>query len=261
MLKSLRALLVSAGAGIAALAGCLSSVEPGLVEAQPAPPAVAANADEEARFGQLRQRMVDAQLRDRDIVDPEVLRAMGRVPRHRFVPDALRDAAYDDRPLPIGHAQTISQPYVVAFMTQLIAPTRRSRVLDVGTGSGYQAAVLGELCKEVHSIEILKTLADEAAGRLTALGYKNITVRHGDGYRGWKEHAPFDGIIVAAAAGHVPQPLVDQLAPGGRLVIPVGRFYQELLVVHKRADGSIERRSVLPVAFVPMTGEAQQRDR
>jgi protein-L-isoaspartate(D-aspartate) O-methyltransferase len=243
--------------------GCYSDDQTSSLAEQPPTSSrvIAADNAEGTRFGDLRARMVRWQLADRDIVDPEVLRVMGRVPRHRFVPAVVRDAAYDDRPLAIGHGQTISQPYVVALMTQLIAPSPRSRVLDVGTGSGYQAAVLAEVCKEVYSIEILKPLADEAAARLKAEGYKNVTVRHGDGYRGWKEHAPFDGIIVAAAAGHVPQPLVDQLAPGGRLVIPVGRFFQELLLIEKRPDGSIAQRSVIPVAFVPMTGEAEQRQR
>jgi protein-L-isoaspartate(D-aspartate) O-methyltransferase len=230
-----------------------------LLQAEPPPGSTADG--QQARFAELRRQMVETQLRARDIVDPDVLRAMAKVPRHRFVTAGMIDAAYEDHPLPIGHGQTISQPYVVALMTQLIQPTRHSRVLDVGTGSGYQAAVLAELCKEVYSIEILKPLAAEAAARLTAMGYKNVTVCHGDGYRGWKERAPFDAIIVAAAATHVPQPLVDQLAPGGRLVMPVGRYFQELLVVHKRKDGSIEQRSVIPVAFVPMTGEAQQRER
>jgi len=241
------------------MAGCFSS-EP--AQAPPAKPAPANEpATEEARFAALRQRMVDLQLRDRDIVSPSVLRAMARVPRHRFVAAELANAAYDDHPLPIGHGQTISQPYIVALMTQLIAPTPRSRVLEVGTGSGYQAAVLAELCKEVYGIEIVKPLADEARARLTALGYKNVTVRHGDGYRGWKEHAPFDAILVAAAASHVPQPLVEQLAPGGRLVMPVGDHFQELLVIHKQGDGSLQRRSVIPVVFVPMTGEAERRER
>jgi len=206
-----------------------------------------------------RLRMVERQLRARDIVDPRVLDAMGRVPRERFVPEQLLPAAYDDGPLPIGLGQTISQPYIVALMTQLARPTPRCRALEVGVGSGYQAAVLAELCGAVFGLEILEPLADSARRRLDALGYRNIEIRCSDGYRGWPERAPFDVILVAAAADHVPQPLVDQLAPGGRLVIPVGCGYQELLLMEKRPDGSISRRSVAPVQFVPLTGEAQQR--
>ena len=208
-----------------------------------------------------RNRMVEKQLELREVTHPATLAAMRKVPRHLFVPGEFRAEAYDDHPLPIGHAQTISQPYVVALMTQLIRPDRQSRVLDIGTGSGYQAAVLAQLCQEVYSIEIVRPLAEQAGARLAALGYKNVTVRAGDGYRGWKEHAPFDGIIVAAAATHVPQPLVDQLAPGGRLVMPVGNHFQELLLVEKQKDGRIDRRAVIPVAFVPMTGEAEKREK
>jgi len=214
---------------------------------------------EPERFREARRRMVERQLRGRDITDARVLSVMGRVPRHRFVAPGLDAEAYDDHPLSIGHGQTISQPYIVALMTQLAAPQRESRALDVGTGSGYQAAVLAELCKEVYSVEIVKSLADEARKRLSDLGYKNITVRAGDGYRGWPEHAPFEIIVVAAAPDHVPQPLVDQLAPGGRLVLPVGGYSQRLMVIEKQKDGTIRRRSVAPVMFVPMTGEAQNR--
>ncbi len=215
--------------------------------------------DEEAHFVEARRFMVQQHFRGRDITDARVLEVMGRVPRQRFVPKELQQAAYADRPLPIGHQQTISQPYIVALMTQLVRPKPESRALDIGTGSGYQAAVLAGLCKEVYSIEILEPLADEAGKRLRALGYKNVTVRCGDGYRGWPQHAPFDVIIVAAAPDHVPQPLVDQLAPGGRLVIPVGNFFQQLILVEKREDGSVDRKTVAGVAFVPMTGEAEQR--
>ncbi len=204
-----------------------------------------------------RRRMIDHDLRGRDIRDRRVLEAMARVPRHRFVSADLAPRAYLDRPLPIGHGQTISQPYIVALMTQLAAPKPDSRALDVGTGSGYQAAVLGEICKEVYGIEILQPLAAEAKKRLAELGYKNVTVRAGDGYRGWPEKAPFDVILVAAAPDHVPKPLIDQLAPGGRLVIPVGgRWWsQDLLLIEKQKDGSLRRRKVIGVAFVPMTGE------
>jgi protein-L-isoaspartate(D-aspartate) O-methyltransferase len=201
--------------------------------------------------------MVVQQLASRDITDERVLDVMGRVPRHQFVPPPWQEQAYDDRPLPIGEGQTISQPYIVALMTQLADPKRDSKALDVGTGSGYQAAVLAELAKEVYSIEIVESLADAARRRLQSLGYKNVTVRHGDGYRGWPEKAPFDVIIVAAAPDHIPQPLIEQLALGGKLVIPVGKWLQELLVVEKAEDGGLVRRSVAPVAFVPMTGEAE----
>jgi len=213
---------------------------------------------EPAGFTEARRRMVERQLRSRDITDARVLSAMGRVPRHRFVARELDAEAYDDHPLPIGHGQTISQPYIVALMTQLAKPRPDSRALDIGTGSGYQAAILAELCKVVYSIEIVEPLAEEARKRLADLGYKNITVRAGDGYRGWVEHAPFDLIVVAAAPDHVPQPLVDQLAPGGRLVLPVGGYPQQLMVIEKQKDGTVRRRSVAPVMFVPMTGEAQQ---
>jgi len=216
-------------------------------------------AQEPDRYAEARRRMVETQLKARDITDPRVLDAMARVPRHLFVPESLRDEAYNDYPLPIGHSQTISQPYIVALMTQLVRPTKDSIALDVGTGSGYQAAVLAELCKEVYSIEIIKELADSAAKRLAELGYKNVQVRCGDGYRGWPEKAPFDVIIVAAAPDHVPEPLVNQLAPGGRMVLPVGRWYQELVLIEKDDEGNVTKRTIAPVAFVPMTGEAQRR--
>jgi protein-L-isoaspartate(D-aspartate) O-methyltransferase len=212
-------------------------------------------ADQSGRseLDQKAEAMVKEQLAARDITDKRVLAAMRRVRRHLFVPESLRDLAYSDRPLPIGHGQTISQPYIVALMTQLGKPGKDERALDIGTGSGYQAAVLAELVQQVYSIEILCPLADAARQRLESLGYNNVDVRCGDGYAGWPEHAPFDVIIVAAAPEHVPQPLIDQLAPGGQLVIPVGRHYQELVVIEKQPDGRVKRRSVAPVAFVPMT--------
>jgi protein-L-isoaspartate(D-aspartate) O-methyltransferase len=214
--------------------------------------------DEEA--ARKRLDMVNEQLAGRDITDKRILNAMLHVKRHRFVPEEWRDRAYADSPLPIGHGQTISQPYIVALMTQLCRPGKNSRVLEVGTGSGYQAAILAELVEHVDSVEIICPLADAARERLQSLGYDNVEVRCGDGYAGWPEHAPFDVIIVAAAPEQIPQPLLDQLAPGGRLVIPVGKFFlQELIVVEKQADGGVTRRSVAPVAFVPMTREQKRK--
>lgn len=205
-----------------------------------------------------RHEMVKTQLESRDIVDPLVLAAMRKVPRHEFVPPAMEDVAYQDSPLPIGHDQTISQPYIVALMTQLAHATPKKKALDVGTGSGYQAAILAEIVDHVYSIEILCDLAQDAEARLKRLDYRNITVRCGDGYAGWPSEAPFDLIIVAAAPREVPEPLIQQLAPNGRLVIPVGTGHQELILVEKLADGSVRRSAVAGVRFVPMTGEAQK---
>jgi protein-L-isoaspartate(D-aspartate) O-methyltransferase len=224
-------------------------------------PVTADAEQQEDEYAERRARMIETQLRSRDIVDRRVLDAMQRVPRHLFVPQRLQESAYRDGPLPIGHDQTISQPYIVALMTQLAQPRPDSKALDVGTGSGYQAAVLAKLCQHVYSIEIVEPLAEEARQRLKQLGYDNVTVRHGDGYQGWPEQAPFDLIIVAAAPSHVPRPLVDQLAVGGRLIIPVGEYYQNLMVMEKLDDGSVREFGVIPVAFVPMTGEAQKRDK
>jgi protein-L-isoaspartate(D-aspartate) O-methyltransferase len=179
------------------------------------------------------------------------------VERHRFVPDALRAQAYDDRPLPIGQGQTISQPYIVALMTELAAVRPGARVLEIGTGSGYQAAVLSLLAGEVYTIEIVEPLAREARERLARLGHQNVSVRAGDGYRGWLEKAPFDAILLTAAPPQIPGPLLEQLAPGGRLVAPVGDAAQELVLVEKTPSG-LRRRSIVRVAFVPMTGEAQR---
>ena len=184
-----------------------------------------------------------------------VMVAMGKVPRHRFVPDAQAAHAYDDRPLPIGNGQTISQPYIVALMTDLLDLKAGDRVLEIGTGCGYQAAVLAAIAREVYTIEIVAPLAAEAAARLATLGYRNVTARAGDGYRGWPEHAPFDAIIVTAAAPAVPPALIEQLKPGGRLVIPVGAQWepQQLLVIDKNAAGATTTRRVLGVRFVPLT--------
>jgi protein-L-isoaspartate(D-aspartate) O-methyltransferase len=200
-----------------------------------------------------REGMVAAQLAERDIHDPRVLAALRRVPRHRFVPAELAAQAYEDRPLPIGQEQTISQPYIVAFMSQAVALRGDERVLEVGTGSGYQAAVLAELAREVFTIELLAPLAARARETLEALGYAQVHVRAGDGYQGWPEAAPFDAIVVTAAPEHVPAPLLAQLAPGGRLIVPVGGAEQELVLVRRTADGFAEER-LLPVRFVPLLG-------
>ena len=217
--------------------------------------AVAADAPD--AFAAERNRMVDRQLAARDIRDPRVLEAMRKVPRHELVPESQRGRAYQDRPLPIGGGQTISQPYIVALMTQLLELDGSERVLEIGTGSGYQAAVLAETAREVYSIEIVPELAERARVDLARLGYDNIHLREGDGYRGWPEKAPFDAIVVTAAPDHVPEPLVEQLAVGGRLVLPVGRFHQELVVIRREPEGVIRERNVA-VRFVPMPGEAQR---
>jgi protein-L-isoaspartate(D-aspartate) O-methyltransferase len=190
-------------------------------------------------------------------LDKKVLQALGEVPRHEFVPARVRGEAYVNHPLPIGHGQTISQPYIVALMTHLVRPAPDHAVLEVGTGSGYQAAVLAKLVRQVYSIEIIEPLAEQAAGRLSDLGYDNVTTRLGDGYYGWSEQAPFDAIVVTAAASHVPPPLIEQLKPGGRMVIPVGgRFQvQYLLLVEKTRTGQVMTRQIASVRFVPLTGE------
>ena len=202
-------------------------------------------------------RMVEEHLRGRDITDERVLEAMLQVPREEFVPLDQRLYAHDDRPLRIGYRQTISQPYIVAFMTQALALDPAARVLEVGTGSGYQPAVLAELVDTVHSTEIVPELATRSRERLTRLGYQNVQLREGDGYAGWPDAAPFDAIMVTAAPDHVPQPLIDQLALGGLMIIPVGDDRQMLTVLPRTADG-VTRSEILPVLFVPMTGEAQR---
>jgi protein-L-isoaspartate(D-aspartate) O-methyltransferase len=209
-------------------------------------------------FAGRREMMVRDQIEARGVNDPAVLGAMRRVARHEFVPVEFQASAYDDRPLPIGQGQTISQPYIVALMTELLEMKPGQRVLEIGTGSGYQAAVLAELGAEVYSIEIIPKLAESARATLARLGYKTVQVRTGDGYLGWAEASPFDGIIVTAAPAHVPQPLIDQLKPGGRLVVPEGTWDQNLVVYAKTADGRLRRSEVLPVRFVPMTGRAQK---
>jgi protein-L-isoaspartate(D-aspartate) O-methyltransferase len=208
---------------------------------------------DEAWLERARHRMVAEQLRGRDITDPRVLAAMARVPRHAFVDPGNRSRAYEDTPLSIGHGQTISQPYIVGLMTQLLELKGKERVLEVGTGSGYQAAVLAEVAAEVFTIEIVEPLARGAAERLKALGYDRVSVRAGDGYAGWPEKAPFDGVLVTAAADHIPQALLDQLAEGGRLVMPVGAAadLQRLVLAEKRG-GAIHTRLVADVRFVPL---------
>ena len=198
----------------------------------------------------------------KDALDARVLAAMAKVPREMFLPEETRFLAFRNGPVPIGHGQTISQPYIVALMTDLLEVGPDSTVLEVGTGSGYQAAVLAHLAKQVYSLEIIAPLAELARARLQRLGYANVEVRNGDGYEGWAEHAPFDGIVVTAAAPHIPRPLIDQLKPGANLVIPVGRagWHQELQVVHKGMDGKVDIRDVLGVAFVPLTGSHCELD-
>lgn len=204
-----------------------------------------------------RETMVYEQIEMRGVKDSRVLEAMRKVPRHLFVPEEMREKAYADSALPIAHGQTISQPYIVAFMTEALRLEAGDKVLEIGTGSGYQAAVLAEIAAEVYSIEIVPELAKESAGLLSRLGYENVTVKHGDGYKGWPEHAPFDAIIVTAAPPEIPQALIDQLKEGGRLVVPVGTFYQELTVVTASSKG-LKRESLLPVRFVPMVREKKR---
>lgn len=215
---------------------------------------------DDGRTRAARDRMVDTQILRRGITDARVLAAMRRVPRHLFVPDHLRDQAYDDGALPIGGGQTISQPYIVAVMTSLLALKGDEGVLEIGTGSGYQTAVLAEVAGEVHSVEIVERLSQRARALLGCLVYGNVAFRTGDGYRGWEEFAPYDGVIVTAAPMHVPGALIDQLKEGGRLVLPVGNEDQELLKIVKEAQGH-RKEWVLPVRFVPMTGEAQEGNR
>lgn len=220
-------------------------------------------ADEEGRWASQRTAMVAHQIAARGVRDPAVLEAMRRMPRHRLVPEDVRSYAYEDTPLPIGHGQTISQPYIVALMTELLQVRPGDNVLEVGTGSGYQAAVLAELGARVYTIEIVEPLAERARSDLASMGYTNVFVRAGDGYLGWPEVASFDSIIVTAGATHIPQPLKDQLKPGGRMVIPVGETQgvQSLRLLIKQDDGSFAEDDVLPVRFVPLTGEHADRPR
>jgi protein-L-isoaspartate(D-aspartate) O-methyltransferase len=212
---------------------------------------------------QQRQRMVARQLQARDINDPNVLAAMRTVPRHAFMPSDQQPYAYGDYPRPIGYEQTISQPYIVAFMTQALQLTADSRVLEVGTGSGYQAAVCAEIADKVYTIEIVEPLAERAKKTLNELGYDNVFVRHGDGFFGWKQAAPFDAIIGTAAAERIPEPLINQLKPGGRMIMPHGSpaGLQYLVVVTKDREGNIHKKDMMPVRFVPMTGEVMKPEK
>ncbi|HIB58791.1 MAG TPA: protein-L-isoaspartate(D-aspartate) O-methyltransferase [Candidatus Marinimicrobia bacterium] len=205
----------------------------------------------------LRQAMIENQIIDRGVSDERVIKAMNDVPRHLFVKESLRDLAYADGPLPIGHNQTISQPYIVAYMTEILQPDTHHIVLEVGTGSGYQAAILSKLVNHVYSIEIIPELGKEAANRLDKLGYDNVTVKIGDGYNGWEEHSPFDRIIVTAAPEQIPKKLVDQLKSGGLMVLPVGKtsFGQDMRVVKKDKTGQVTTQETIPVRFVPMIHE------
>jgi protein-L-isoaspartate(D-aspartate) O-methyltransferase len=225
--------------------------------------AVARTADpyEAERMALLRE--IEQDVRDtaaylnRRALDERVMRALATVPRHEFVQSDDRRFAYENRPLPIGHGQTISQPYIVAIMTDLIDPGAGCRALEIGTGSGYQAAILSHVCEQVYTVEIIEALGTEARERLTRLGYRNVEVRLGDGYYGWEQHAPFDAIVVTAVASHIPPPLLKQLKPGGRMILPIGTRFtaQELVLVTKGDDGRITTRQILPVRFVPLTGD------
>ena len=209
-------------------------------------------------FAVEREQMVKEQIAMRGVTDERVLRAMRKVPREQFVPEEMRGQSYSDGPLPIGYDQTISQPFVVAFMTEKLGLRPTYRVLEIGTGSGYQAAILAELAAKVYTIEIVEPLGKRAAQTLQRLGYKNVQVKIGDGYQGWPEHAPFDAVIVTCAPDHVPRPLVEQIKEGGRIVIPVGPAVDQTLYLLEKKNGRLEQRNVLPVSFVPMTGEASR---
>ena len=245
--------ILSALAVLALLAGGLLLVSPG-----PRGPAATLTVKSDDRLEE-RMDMVKYQIRDRGVTDERVLRAMEHVLRHEFVPSNYVDQAYADHPLPIGHGQTISQPYIVALMTELLELKETDRVLEIGAGSGYQAAILSEIVAEVYTVEIVEPLATDAKERLERLGYKNVHVLYADGYYGWEEHAPYDAIIVTCAPDHIPQPLVQQLADGGSLVVPVGPpgGYQTLWQITKQGQ-EIKKRNVTGVLFVPLTGEHQE---
>ena len=211
-----------------------------------------------SEFAGERERMVKEQIAMRGVTDERVLKAMRKVPREQFVPEQIRGQSYSDGPLPIGYDQTISQPFVVAFMTEKLGLRPTDHVLEIGTGSGYQAAILAELAAKVYTIEIVEPLGKRAEETLQRLGYKNVQVKIGDGYQGWPEHAPFDAVIVTCAPDHVPRPLVEQTKEGGRIVIPVGSAGDQTLYLLEKKNGRLEQRNVLPVSFVPMTGEASR---
>ncbi len=216
---------------------------------------------EESQYTERRNDLVKHYIENEGIRDPEVLQAMYSVPRHEFVPDEVRKYAYEDRPLPIGMGQTISQPYIVAYMTELLKIDKNSKVLEIGTGSGYQAAVLAEIVKDVYSIEIFPELGEKAQERFERLEYQNVTAKIGDGYYGWEEFAPFDGIIVTCAADHIPPSLIKQLKPGGKMVIPVGGVFQVqiLMLVTKDEEGKVTAKNMLPVRFVPLLGDHENK--
>jgi protein-L-isoaspartate(D-aspartate) O-methyltransferase len=214
---------------------------------------------EENEFSFERKAMVKNQLKSRGIEDKRVLEVMGRIPRHLFVGEEYRDKAYGDHPLPIGYGQTISQPYIVALMTESLELSGNEKVLEIGTGSGYQAAVLSKIVQKVYTIEIVKELAEQAKERLRNLGYENIEVKNADGYFGWEEHSPYDAIMITCAADHIPKPLLDQLKDGGKLIVPLGsiRYYQTLTLITKKGD-DLEIKHITGVRFVPMTGEIRK---
>ncbi len=210
--------------------------------------------DKTDTFIHLREHMVTQHIKNRGIQDPRILKAMMAVERHKFVPEQIQSSAYGDFPLPIGEGQTISQPYIVALMTEVIKPHSSMKVLEIGTGSGYQAAVLAELCKSVYTIEIVESLGERSKKLLSDLGYDNVHVKIGDGFRGWEENAPFDAIVVTCAPSRVPQPLIDQLTDGGRMIIPVGEAGAQELVLMTKKDGELHEHAIIPVRFVPMVG-------
>lgn len=212
----------------------------------------------DADFAARREQMVQQQIKRRGVHDERLLNVLRLIPRHLFIPDKYRPAAYEDTPIPIGFNQTISQPYIVAFMVEMLHLEGNEKVLEIGTGSGYETAVLAQLCKSVYSIEIVPELASRSAELLQTLGYGNAHIRCGDGYAGWPEQAPFDAIIVSAAPSQIPEYLVDQLSPGGRMILPLGVFDQTLLYLYKDAEGKIHREQSLSVKFVPMTGLAEK---
>lgn len=214
-----------------------------------------ASEKEEKEYAFLRHVMVKNQIENRGITNQRVLDAMKKVPRHRFVPKKVRHLAYNDYPLPIGEDQTISQPYIVALMTEILNPDGDKTVLEIGTGSGYQAAILAELYKQVYTIEIIDSLGKQSKKRLSELGYRNVHVKIGDGYKGWKEHSPFDAIIVTCAPSHIPEPLKEQLAEGGKMIIPVGKLHDQKLLLLVKEKGIINEKEVIPVRFVPMMGK------